>query len=113
MDQRIRRALQILRKNYNQSLSLHRIASALSLSPSRFAHLFKQETGQTYKAFLKHRRLERAIGLLKKNYLRVKEIAQQVGYSDPVNFTHDFKKQFKHAPRVFRKLPTPSNSLKE
>ncbi len=64
------------------------------MSRSRFGHLFKNETGRTFKAYLWKIRMEKADDLLEDWNLRLKQIAYQVGYTSPASFARAFKKCF-------------------
>ena len=70
------------------------VAERVGLSRSRFGHLFKNETGRTFKAHLRKIRMEKADDLLEDWNLRVKQIAYRVGYSSPSGFARAFKKCF-------------------
>lgn len=75
-------------------ISIHavdEIASILRLSPSRFRHLFKKETGFSPTQYVKQLRLLHARRLLEKSMLSVKEVMAAVGMNDFSHFVRDFK----------------------
>ena len=103
MDRRIKYTIGIIEKNYARPIALPVIAAQVHLSLSRFEHLFKQEVGQTFKAYLRTVRLQKALEALDHTTFSIKQIARRVGYSDMTNFTHAFKKQFGQPPSAYRR----------
>lgn len=79
------------------------LASLCHLSPSRFLHLFKAETGLSVKAWLKARRLERACQLLAHTHLPVGEIAAEVGYGEANYFASVFRSVTGQSPTQYRR----------
>jgi len=94
MDARILSILAIVTRELEKPQLVRHRAGQLRLSPSRFEHLFKKETGQAFKAFVRANRMTRAKDMLQDPTLRIKEVAASVGYSDVSNFAHDFRKQY-------------------
>lgn len=102
IDPRIKLALEIVAKELDHPLLVNMISSRLGLSGSRFQHLFKKETGRSFKAFVKDARLQRAKELLIDPTRRVKEVAAAVGFNFAANFTHDFTIRFGRPPSQHR-----------
>jgi AraC-like DNA-binding protein len=65
--------------------------SVLNISPSRFRHLFKKETGSSPTQYVKQLRLRHARRLLEESALSVKEVMAAVGMNDFSHFVRDFK----------------------
>lgn len=79
--------------NYNNSeLSLSGVAKHFFLNPSYLSRIFKQETNQTFIEYLTGIRMDRAISLFKDTDLKVYQIAERVGITDPHYFSICFKK---------------------
>ncbi|QGQ97718.1 response regulator [Paenibacillus psychroresistens] len=76
----------------SHELSLTEIAKKFFLNPSHLSRLFKQETNQTYIEYLTKKRIERAITLLQETDMRVYQIGEEVGITDPHYFSIIFKK---------------------
>lgn len=68
-------------------------ASAAALSPGRFRHLFVQETGTPFRAWLLWLRLNLAIesGMAGASWT---EAAHEAGFADSAHFTRTFKRMF-------------------
>ena len=83
------------------------------LSPSRLAHLFKTELGQTIYAWREVQRINRARLLIQSTPLPVFKVAQSVGYDDPVYFTRIFRKHNGIPPMEYKKRYDGMNGLRE
>ncbi|WP_440961738.1 response regulator transcription factor [Paenibacillus nitricinens] len=99
----------ILEREYDQNFELERLAETVGMNASYLSRLFKIKTGQTITEYLIQIRITKAKELLiehpdLKNY----EIADKVGYSDPVYFNKLFKKMCGMTPKDYKsgcKLP--------
>jgi len=78
------------------------LAAAVNLSPSRFAYLFRRETGVPPARYLHMLRMERARILLERTFLSVKEVMAFVGVNDPSHFSRDFRRHHGVAPTGLR-----------
>jgi AraC-like DNA-binding protein len=100
MDRRIQ--IVISKIESNPAVEFSELAALVNLSESRLRHLFKKETGTTYKHHVRDLRLHRAEVMLRKSFLSVKEIASRVGLTSMSHFVRDFKKEYGVSPTVFR-----------
>jgi len=103
MDPRISRAAGAIERDRSRRMSVREAAAQLGLSRSRFEHLFKQETTESFTSCLRRLRLEKAKSLLADPSLRVKEVAAQCGYSTARSLERDFKRCFRLPPREWRR----------
>lgn len=93
----------ILEEEFDQPLDLNYLASRVYLTPKYLSQLFRTETGITIVRYLLSLRIEKAKKLLTENKeLKSYEVAEQVGYSDPVAFSKIFKKLVGMTPREYR-----------
>lgn len=95
-------ALQYIRSQFHDNLSLELVASVVYLNPVYFSKLFKQKTGTGYKEYLTNLRMDKAAELLANPELTITRIAEQVGYPDVRHFTQVFRKHFDSTPSQFR-----------
>jgi AraC family transcriptional regulator of arabinose operon len=102
IDPRIRAAADHACRHLDRRITLDDLADVAGLSHSRFAHLFRQQTGSTPQQFLEHQRLARARQLLSATPLSVKEVAHQVGFDNPFYFTLRFRRATGTSPRQWR-----------
>ena len=103
VDPRIVWAIEEMQRRMADDLSLDELARTVNLSRSRFAHLFRQQTGSSPGKQLREFRLDRARVLLETTFLSVKEVMAAVGLNDPSHFSRDFQRAFGASPREWRK----------
>ncbi len=107
MDPRIEAARNLIQQHYAQRLTASAVARQSGLSRSRFEHLFKQESGLTFKAYLQALRVTKAKELLADWRLSIKQVAARVGYAHPPDLTRAFREQLGITPSEYRKRLTP------
>ena len=103
LDPRIGKVVGLMRRNLHLRLSLSRLAGAISLSPSRFSHLFKSETGVAPAQYLKFIRLRQVRGLLESTNLSVKEVAGRVGLGVS-RLIREYRNTYGATPAQYRRL---------
>ena len=87
-----------------ESLAVASLAAKFSLSPSRFAHRFRDVFGTTPQAYVEGCRIEMARRLLLTTTMSVKEIAFSCGFNDPLYFSKRFARMAGNAPSAWRRL---------
>jgi AraC family transcriptional regulator of arabinose operon len=107
LDPRILDAMNQVCRGLEQKHTLSSMADVAGLSASRFAHLFREQTGTTPQQFIELQRLGRARTLMEMTPLSIKEIARQVGFDNPFYFTLRFRKHFGLSPREARTTRQP------
>lgn len=100
----LKKALQYMEDNYGEQISLPDIARAAGLNASYLSRLFKKETGESITGHLTRLRIERAKELLKDDSLRLRDIAEAVGFNDVSYFSNTFKKTAGISPTEFRTI---------
>lgn len=103
-DIRVQRAMDYISGDLSQSLSVQDVAQHVGLSRTRLSSLFKAHTGSTLIHWREERRVAWASQLLTQTALQVQEIAQKIGYEDPLHFSRTFSKLAGCSPRQYRKL---------
>ncbi len=101
-DARVARATAMLSDGAGTPAAVTRLAREVHLSPSRLAHLFRKQVGDTPRRFQEHCRLERAASLLRASTLSIKEIAERTGFSSQQYFCARFRRFAGMPPRVYR-----------
>lgn len=101
-DSRILRSLELIEKKFSIDLKVANISRECGMSESRFAHLFQQCLGTSPIKYLQARRIEAAQKLLISQTCSINEVAEKVGFNDPLYFSKVFKKLTGQNPRAFR-----------
>src|SRR3712207_5596245 len=91
---RIARALERLRKDFDQPLRIEDIARELGMSVSGFHHHFKAVTAMSPLQFQKRIRLQEARRLMLGEGLDASSAGHRVGYCDVSQFTREYKRLF-------------------
>jgi transcriptional regulator GlxA family with amidase domain len=102
VDQRIRITIKLMKGRLREELPVNDLARFVNLSPSRFHHLFKAETGSSPAHYLWAVRMELAKKLLETSFLGVKQIMNTVGLKDRSHFARDFKSVYGLTPTQCR-----------
>jgi AraC family transcriptional regulator of arabinose operon len=102
-DQRVHEAMTFLDGHLAEKLLIEDVADAVGLSPSRLAHLFKHETGQTVQGYLEARRMQVAADLLRRTSFPIKQVAAAAGFDSPFYFSQRFSKWTGLSPVAFRR----------
>jgi len=98
----VRRVVEHLDASLHQRHTVASLSKLARLSPSRLAHRFKDETGDSVIGYLLKLRLKRAAKLLEFSGRRVKEAAADVGFASEFYFSRQFKAFFGVSPRQYQ-----------
>ena len=102
MDSRIAHVIRHMDSALDTSPGVPELAALVGLSPSRFAHLFRDEVGMPPGRYLHRLRMQRARVLLERTFLSVRDVMRQVGFRDPSHFARDFRRYHGVAPSAVR-----------
>ena len=97
------KAKEFIWSNYNQEISLKRLAEAMAVSPYYLSRLFRKEMGISFSEYLKAVRISIAKKLLKETTANVLEVCLEVGYQDPSYFSRVFKEKEGVNPSDYRR----------
>ncbi len=89
-------------KHLNKPLRVEDLAKAADLSPSGFAHKFKEVMGTSPRLYIEQRRMEKARELLALTNLPIKTIAREVGFASEFHFSHRFSLAHLASPSQYR-----------
>lgn len=95
---RIQKAIQFIRENFSQPLSVDQLANHVAMSPSHFAHSFREVSGISPMRYLRNVRLDEARALMLGVGMRAGEAATKVGFESTAHFTREFKNRFDASP---------------
>ena len=112
LDDRIVRALAIVRQMEAPKIRLEEVADAVFLSPSRFQHLFSEEVGLPFRRYVLWRKLARSLVEVGRG-ATLSTAAHASGFSDSAHLTRTFIQMFGIPPTLmlgggeFWEIPAP------
>jgi AraC family transcriptional regulator of arabinose operon len=109
IDPRVRKVMEDICQKSSAPFSEPELARVAGLSRSRLRHLFAAQVGKSMRDFQEEQRLEKAQQLLTRSSMRIGEISDHLGFSNPFYFSLRFKKQFGENPRAFRQRREEEN----
>lgn len=101
-DPRVGRAQALIAADPAAPHTVGSLAGHVALSPSRFAHLFTQQTGQSPMRALREARLRHAARLLESTDLSVERVAAASGFVSPFHFNRVFRERYGMPPGAYR-----------
>ena len=93
---------QMIEENLENDISLDFLSDQFSMRPDALSRLFKQMMGKGYTEYIKEKKMERAMELLKEDE-SIKDIAQKLGYNSPQYFIKIFKEIYGLTPYQYKK----------
>lgn len=99
----VRKAVNHIEEYYNDRISLEEIAAKINITPEYLSRLFTKEIGKSFSDYVKEYRIEKARQLLLNDKMKIYEIAEKVGYSDPKYFCKIFKEVTGLSPKEYMK----------
>jgi AraC-like DNA-binding protein len=99
IDTRIKRAAQKLDDFSGSKMTAADCAASVNLSPSRFLHLFKEQTGISFRAFRAWKRARHLLHFANQD-LNLAHLAQDIGYPDSTHFSHSIRRFYGLQPRA-------------
>lgn len=100
-DERILRAISYINSHLDAPLSLEMVAEVACLSPSRFRHLFVEETGMALRPYVLWRRFIRVWELLLTG-ASLSSAAHTAGFADAAHLTRTCRRMFGLAPSTMQ-----------
>jgi AraC-like DNA-binding protein len=98
----LRRARDLIDREYDRPLDVPALAKAALMSPSHFARQFRAAYGETPYTYLMTRRIERAKALLRRGDLSVTEVCMAVGCTSLGSFSARFTELVGESPSAYR-----------
>lgn len=111
LDQRVTKVLAAIRTSDELRISIEDAAAMAFLSPSRFAHLFKQQVGLPFRRYMLWRKLTRAMLVIGRERT-IATAAHEADFADAAHLTRTFYQMFGLPPSVmmrgeFFEIPSP------
>lgn len=98
----ITQTIYYMRSRLHEKLTVEDFAARYNFSASYFSSLFRKATGMPPIDYFIHLKIQKACQLLFQNNLKVKDVAEAVGYDDPYHFSRLFKKHMNVSPEQYK-----------
>jgi AraC-like DNA-binding protein len=98
----LRRARDLMDREYARPLDVAALARAALMSPAHFSRQFRATYGETPYSYLMTRRIERAKALLRRGDLSVTEVCLEVGCTSLGSFSARFTELVGETPTTYR-----------
>ena len=92
-----------IQNNYQEDISLTQLSKRFNVNAAYLGQQFKKEIGELLSDYVNYIRIEKAKELLSNTCLKISEISDRVGYTEPNYFYRAFKKYTYNTPSDFRK----------
>jgi AraC-like DNA-binding protein len=99
LDPRMVRAIAQIGRFSGEPVTAASCAAEAGLSASRFLHLFKQETGISFRAFRAWKRARHLLHFANQD-INLAHLAQDIGYPDSTHFSHSIRRFYGLKPRA-------------
>ena len=101
-DPRVVLVLRRLSNEFDRDISVAELAESVSMSPSRLAHLFTAQTGESLMRARMKLRMRHAARLLEITSRQVSDIARDVGFKSLFQFSRQFSRWHDMSPTAYR-----------
>lgn len=103
VSQMVQKAKELIWKYYSEGITLEETARKLFVSEEYLSTQFKKETGSSFTETVRRCKIEKVKQLLLDTPLKLNQIAELAGYSDPKYMSKVFKEEVGMLPSEFRK----------
>lgn len=101
---KIKKVVEYIEDNFEKQISLQDVANEVDFSKEHLSRLFKVEMKENFIDYLNKRRIKEAKRYIEKNPgIKINEIFQNVGFTNPQHFTKIFKKVAGYTPVGYKK----------
>jgi len=94
--------IKYIEENFSNNISLKEASEKVYLNINYLSEIFKAERGENFTEYLKKFRVKKAIEFLSRMDLKIYQISEMVGYSDPKYFSQVFKEITGVSPKDYK-----------
>ncbi|GHU98477.1 AraC family transcriptional regulator [Clostridia bacterium] len=102
----VRSVTDYIARNYQEELSITKIARAVNLNETYMQKIFRKSTGRTVFEYITQYRVNQSIALMRNTGLKFIDIAAEVGFNNRQSFYNAFREFTGYTPKIFRKFLT-------
>ena len=95
-----------------RTATLEQAAAGVGLSPNYLSKVFKRKTGRVFSDYVTEVKMKKAARLLQDIRIKTYQIAYEVGYENPKNFSRAFRAYYGKSPREYRDGGAENDSKK-
>ncbi len=99
----VEKSILYMKDNLNSKLTLDDIAKYVNYSSSYFGNLFTEKTSHSPIDYFNQLKIQKSCSFLQFSDMKLKEIADLLGYYDQFHFSKAFKKVMEMSPQEYRK----------
>lgn len=99
---KVERIKYFLESNWTQNYTIVELSKKFNISQTYIKTLFKYLYGMGPSSYIKNYRLEKAKEMLKSPNVSIIDVSFSIGYSNPSQFSHDFKCKFGILPSKYK-----------
>jgi AraC family transcriptional regulator, arabinose operon regulatory protein len=101
--EQIAKTVEFMKGHLGEPLKVETLAALVNLSRSHYTTLFRRVTGYAPRSYLNHLRMQQAVQLLNSTEVPIKQISDQLGFSEQFYFSRAFSKMHNHSPSEHRR----------
>lgn len=98
----VKKAIEYIEKNYDQKLTLAKVAEQVCVSQWHLSKLLHKHLDQNFTEILNNVRIQKAKELLEESSLKIGDIAKMIGFVDATHFAKIFKNMEGMSPHEYR-----------
>lgn len=102
--QRLNITISYINAHLSGELRLNELAALMHVSPAYFSTLFKKFNGVSPVEYIVHKRVQRAVEMIRTTSLNMTEVAMACGFNNGTNFYKAFHKVTGRTPASYRRL---------
>jgi AraC-like DNA-binding protein len=101
--ERIEKSVEFMKAHLQEPLKVATLAALVNLSRSHYTTLFRRVMGCAPLHYLNYLRMQQAVQMLNTTDFSIKQISDQLGFSDQFYFSRAFSRLHNHSPSEHRK----------
>lgn len=94
--------IRIIEEQLMHDVTLQVVADELGIRYDTFSRTFKKVMGETFSSYVREKKLQKSMELLKDGDKTIKDISTMLGYSSPQYFIKLFKEKYNMTPKKYR-----------